>query len=168
MKKNLLRVLGFVLAALWVSGGLHAQDRPGEKVLRYAFEVAETGFDPAQISDVYSRIATASIFDSLYDYDYLARPVKVRPRVAEGMPVIDDPISMIRCTNKVYLWERLIGAGLPAPETMIIQDKTDLEEVADRLQFPVVLKIPDGSFSIGIRKASSMQELREIVAALTI
>jgi glutathione synthase/RimK-type ligase-like ATP-grasp enzyme len=80
------------------------------------------------------------------------------------MPVIDDPISMIRCTNKVYLWERLQGAGLPAPETMIIQDKTDLEEVADRLNFPVVLKIPDGSFSRGIRKASSMQELREIVA----
>jgi ABC-type transport system substrate-binding protein len=90
MKKDFLRVWGFVLAALWVSGGLHAQDRPGEKVLRYAFEVAETGFDPAQISDVYSRIATASIFDSLFDYDYLARPVKVRPRVAEGMPVISD------------------------------------------------------------------------------
>jgi glutathione synthase/RimK-type ligase-like ATP-grasp enzyme len=87
-----------------------------------------------------------------------------RKAVAEGMPVIDDPISMIRCTNKVYLWERLVGAGLPAPETMIIQDKTDLEDVADRLNFPVVLKIPDGSFSRGIRKASSMQELREIVA----
>ena len=88
-----------------------------------------------------------------------------RKAVAEGMPVIDDPISMIRCTNKVYLWERLLGAGLPAPETMIIQDKTDLEEVADKLNFPVVLKIPDGSFSRGIRKASSMQELREIVQA---
>jgi glutathione synthase/RimK-type ligase-like ATP-grasp enzyme len=88
-----------------------------------------------------------------------------RKAVAEGMPVIDDPISMIRCTNKVYLWERLQGAGLPAPETMIIQDKTDLEEVADKLNFPVVLKIPDGSFSRGIRKASSMQELREIVKA---
>lgn len=87
-----------------------------------------------------------------------------RKAVAEGMPVIDDPVSMIRCTNKVYLWERLTGAGLPAPETMIIQDKTDLEEVADRLNFPVVLKIPDGSFSRGIRKASSMQELREIVS----
>ena len=59
MKKDFLRVWGFVLVALWVSGVLHAQDRSGEKVLRYAFEVAETGFDPAQISDVYSRIATA-------------------------------------------------------------------------------------------------------------
>lgn len=84
---------------------------------------------------------------------------------AEGMPVIDDPVSMMRCTNKVYLWERLLGAGLPAPETIIVQDKTDLEEVADRLGFPLVLKIPDGSFSRGIKKASSMQELRQLVTA---
>ena len=84
---------------------------------------------------------------------------------AEGMPVIDDPISMIRCTNKVYLWERLIGAGLPAPETIIIQDKTNLQEVADRLNFPVVLKIPDGSFSRGIKKAADMEELKAVVEA---
>ncbi len=84
---------------------------------------------------------------------------------AEGMPVIDDPISMMRCTNKVYLWERLIGAGLPAPETIIIQDKTDLQEVADRLKFPLVLKIPDGSFSRGIKKAANMEELKQVVTA---
>jgi glutathione synthase/RimK-type ligase-like ATP-grasp enzyme len=84
---------------------------------------------------------------------------------SEGMPVIDDPISMMRCTNKVYLWERLIGAGLPAPETIVIQDKTNLEEVADRLKFPVVIKIPDGSFSRGIKKAANMEELKAVVDA---
>ena len=84
---------------------------------------------------------------------------------SEGMPVIDDPISMMRCTNKVYLWERLIGAGLPAPETIVIQDKTNLEEVADRLKFPVVIKIPDGSFSRGIKKAANMEELKAVVEA---
>jgi glutathione synthase/RimK-type ligase-like ATP-grasp enzyme len=82
---------------------------------------------------------------------------------AEGMPVIDDPISMMRCTNKVYIWERLIGAGLPSPQTMIVQDKTSLEEVADTLNFPVVLKIPDGSFSRGIKKANDMGELKSLV-----
>ena len=90
MKINFLSVLICVGAVLLGASELHAQNRADEKVLRYAFEVAETGFDPAQISDVYSRIATASMFDSLYDYDYLARPVKVRPRVAAGMPVIRD------------------------------------------------------------------------------
>ena len=86
-----------VLKAVWglclasaCAGALQAQSRAPEKVLRYAFEIAETGFDPAQVSDVYSRIITAQIFDSLYGYDYLARPVKIKPNVAVGMPVIAD------------------------------------------------------------------------------
>jgi len=58
----------------------------GKKVLRYAFRVAETGFDPAQISDLYSRTVTPHIFEALYQYDPLARPVKVRPLTAVGMP----------------------------------------------------------------------------------
>jgi ABC-type transport system substrate-binding protein len=61
-----------------------AATRP--KVLRYAFRVAETGFDPGQISDVYSRTITPHIFEALYQYDPLARPAKVRPLTAEGMP----------------------------------------------------------------------------------
>ncbi|MBI1341098.1 RimK family alpha-L-glutamate ligase [bacterium] len=88
-----------------------------------------------------------------------------RRAVAEGMPVIDDPTSMMRCTNKVYLWERLVGAGLPAPRTVIIQEKARLEEVADILGFPLVLKIPDGSFSRGVKKAESMSELVELTNA---
>ena len=64
------------------------QAQAPEKVLRYAFPVAETGFDPAQLSDLYSRIITANIFEALYGYDYLARPAKVRAVLAEGMPEI--------------------------------------------------------------------------------
>ncbi len=61
-----------------------------EKVLRYAFLVAETGFDPAQVSDLYSRIVTAHIFESLYNYDYLARPFKLKPNTAAAMPEPSD------------------------------------------------------------------------------
>ncbi|MDN3918982.1 ABC transporter substrate-binding protein [Roseateles violae] len=60
------------------------------KVLRYAFNAGETGFDPAQLSDLYSRIVTGHIFDGLYDYDYLARPYLLRPNVAEGMPQVSE------------------------------------------------------------------------------
>lgn len=88
-----------------------------------------------------------------------------RRAAAEGMPVIDDPVSMIRCTNKVYLWERLSAAGLPTPKTMILSPQSDLSEPADRLGFPVVLKIPDGSFSRGVKKAANMEELTRIAAA---
>ena len=68
------------------SAATPARAAAGRKVLRYAFPVAETGFDPARIVDLYSRIVTAHIFESLYTYDHLARPVKFRPVIAEGMP----------------------------------------------------------------------------------
>ena len=90
MKIGLIRNICVVCLALLLADGLQAQSRPTEKVLRYAFPAAETGFDPPQLSDLYSRIITANIFDALYTYDYLARPVKVKPNVAIGMPVISD------------------------------------------------------------------------------
>src|SRR5689334_15032720 len=62
--------------------------KPADKVFRYAFPIAETGFDPAQLSDLYSRIVTANIFECLYGYDFLARPAKVVPVLAEGMPEV--------------------------------------------------------------------------------
>jgi ABC-type transport system substrate-binding protein len=63
---------------------------PGQppKILRYAFRVAETGFDPAQVNDLYSRTVTPHIFEGLYTYDQLARPYKIKPLTADGMPVI--------------------------------------------------------------------------------
>jgi len=84
-----------VCLAMVLAGDLQAQKGPTEKVLRYAFPIAETGFDPPQLSDLYSRIVTAHIFDALYGYDYLARPVKVRPNVAMGMPVISDDFRTV-------------------------------------------------------------------------
>jgi len=58
------------------------------KVLRYAFPTAETGFDPSRIVDLYSRIVTAHIFESLYTYDHLARPAKIKPLLADGWPEV--------------------------------------------------------------------------------
>ena len=60
------------------------------KVFRYAFNVAETGFDPARIDDLYSRIITAHIFDAPYKFDHLARPYKVQPNTASAMPEVAD------------------------------------------------------------------------------
>ena len=56
------------------------------KVLRFAFPVAETGFDPVQINDLYSSNVLAHIFDAPLTYDYLARPVKVKPATATSLP----------------------------------------------------------------------------------
>lgn len=62
--------------------------KTSEKVVRYAFLAAETGFDPAQISDLYSRTIVAGILESLYTWDYLAKPPTIVPNLADGMPEI--------------------------------------------------------------------------------
>ena len=80
----------------------------------------------------------------------------------EGMPVIDDPLSMIRCTNKVYLNELMAYNKVPVPPTVMIASPADFEVAAQTLGFPLVLKIPDSAFSRGVKKASSFEELRSL------
>jgi len=58
------------------------------KVLRVAFQISETGFDPARISDLYSVTVTAHIFEALYAFDALARPSKIVPLVATALPEV--------------------------------------------------------------------------------
>ncbi len=84
----------------------------------------------------------------------------------EGMPVIDDPISMIRCTNKVFLMELLGSNQVPTPPTMMLQEGGDLAKAMDELGLPMVVKIPDGSFSRGVHKVNTPEELRRIADEL--
>ncbi len=92
-RRNALTLGAAAAAGLAVPLSARAAAQPadgGLRVLRYAFRVAETGFDPAQISDTYSRTVTAHIFEALYGYDHLARPAVIVPLVADGMPVVSD------------------------------------------------------------------------------
>lgn len=84
----------------------------------------------------------------------------------EGMPVIDDPRSIMRCTNKVFLAEHLTAHGLPTPPTRIIAGRRDIEPAAAALGYPLVLKIPDGSFSRGVKKADDRAALDRLAAAM--
>ncbi|HET9484525.1 MAG TPA: RimK family protein [Xanthomonadales bacterium] len=72
----------------------------------------------------------------------------------EDMVVIDDPTSILRCTNKIYLADLLKSRKLPTPKTEIIHrdDAQRIAALGDTIGFPLVLKIPDGSFSRGIVK----------------
>jgi len=82
------RQLASGLVALLIAVSAWAAD-PG-KVLRIAFPVAETGFDPVRVSDLYSNIVNEAIFERLLTYDYMARPAKLVPMTAEAMPEITD------------------------------------------------------------------------------
>ena len=73
----------FAIAALLAAmPGAFAQ----KKVLKFAFRTAETGFDPQRIDDRYSVGICENLFEGLLTYDYLARPVKLVPLVAEAIP----------------------------------------------------------------------------------
>ncbi|MGM9481743.1 ABC transporter substrate-binding protein [Roseateles sp. NT4] len=78
----------FAALAVCLSLGTPAHAAEPVKTLRYAFRVAETGFDPPRISDIYSRTVTAHIFETLYAFDPLARPTRLLPLLADGEPVV--------------------------------------------------------------------------------
>ena len=71
---------------------------------------------------------------------------------SEGMIVIDDPDSILRCTNKVYLSDLLSTHRIERPAGRILHRgrHADLAAAGAALGFPLVLKIPDGSFSRGV------------------
>ncbi len=75
-------------AALLIAASVLAADPA--KVLRISFPVAETGFDPVRVSDVYSNTVNEAIFEPILTYDYLARPAKLVPHTAEAMPEVAD------------------------------------------------------------------------------
>jgi len=60
------------------------------KVVRVAYPSAESKLDPAAQSDEASEGITENIFDPLLEYDYLARPAKLKPRTATALPEITD------------------------------------------------------------------------------
>ncbi|EWY38783.1 carboxylate--amine ligase [Skermanella stibiiresistens SB22] len=83
----------------------------------------------------------------------------------EGMAVIDDPNSILKCTNKVYLAELLRANKVPAPKTIIV-DKAKVATIERDIPYPIVLKIPDGSFSRGVYKVQNRGELEATAATL--
>lgn len=83
---------------------------------------------------------------------------------SEGMVVIDDPHSILRCTNKVFLADLLSTNGVTTPKTLILskdRQKDDMLRAIETLGYPMVIKIPDGSFSRGIVKVEDDKALKE-------
>ena len=86
----------------------------------------------------------------------------------EGLVVIDDPGSILRCTNKVYLADLLRLHDVPTPHTFVLQGAGSEERAAieARIGYPMVMKIPDGAFSRGVVKVKDAAEFERTAAAL--
>ncbi len=77
---------------------------------------------------------------------------------AEGLAVLDDPQSILRCTNKVFQAETFEIRGVPAPRTLVTE-RVDAKEIARLIGFPCVLKVPDSAFSQGVLKCADAAEV---------
>lgn len=83
----------------------------------------------------------------------------------DNLVVIDDPQSIVRCTNKVYLSELFDHHRIPGPKTLVVH-RDNVNEVGRTIGFPCVLKEPDSSFSRGVAKANDEKELRARLESL--
>ena len=88
-----------------------------------------------------------------------------RRATAENLVVIDDPDSILRCNNKVYLAELLTRHNIPAPRTLMVH-RGNVDRIISSLGLPCVLKQPDSSFSLGVTKVETEQALHAKVEAL--
>jgi glutathione synthase/RimK-type ligase-like ATP-grasp enzyme len=82
-----------------------------------------------------------------------------------GLAVIDDPDSILKCTNKVYLHELLNAHKVLTPKSLVISEE-NCDTIAAKMTFPFILKQPDGAFSKGVHKISSKDEFKKVRATM--
>jgi len=95
---------------------------------------------------------TTNVNDYTYQFSRLA--------YSEGLVVIDDPWSILKCANKLFLHESMNLHGIKTPKTIFVTAKTDLDFIIDEIGFPVVLKQPDSAASRGVFKVKTKEELQ--------
>jgi ABC-type transport system substrate-binding protein len=88
MVRSLVFALAVAVAPLSLAAGAADGAPAAPMVLRYAFPAAESGFDPAQVTDLYSNTVLAHIFEAPLEYEYLAQPVRMRTNTAASLPDI--------------------------------------------------------------------------------
>lgn len=80
----------------------------------------------------------------------------------EGLVVIDDATSILKCCNKVYLHDAFSYHKVPSPRSQFVSDSTaeTCQMLAESFGFPIVLKLPESSFSMGVFKVADINELK--------
>ena len=121
----------------------------------------------------YTEYITTADMDRICEFDALFirettavdHPTYQMSRLAhaEGLAVIDDPWSILRCANKIYLNEMLVRARIPSPRTWILTAGQLADGRLSELPLPCILKLPDAAFSRGVFRVETQDELRERV-----
>ncbi len=85
---------------------------------------------------------------------------------AEGLVVMDDPWSILKCSNKLYLDERMNKGRIPMPKSWIVSRNRPLSEQIEERSYPLIIKKPDSSFSLGVYKAKDDVEFDGLLEML--
>lgn len=143
---------------------------PEEKVPPSDKKAINIFIDTAESLGFRTKLITKDDFSRIPEFDalFIRETTSVnhhtyrfaRRASAENMVVIDDPESILKCTNKVYLAELMKKFKIPIPETIIVH-KDNKDSVLKQLGLPCVLKQPDGSFSNGVVKIVDPESLNE-------
>ena len=113
-RKTLLRWLAGLTLGCALHGAALAAADPA-KVLHLAFEAADDGFDLIKTNSLYSNWLAEGVFESLLAYDYLARPAKLMPGVAEAMPEVSDggKTYLFRIKKGIFFTPHAAFKGVP-------------------------------------------------------
>lgn len=133
-------------------------------IKKFMHAASKVGFKPQIISK--NDFNKVPFFDALFIRETTAvnhHTYSFAQRAAtEGLTVLDDPESIIKCTNKVYLAELFSKNKIPRPRTEILY-KENVADVHAKIGFPLVLKLPDGSFSQSVIKVDDEKHLQEVL-----
>ena len=135
--------------------GKTALDRFIEAAKKVGFYVEFiTKYDYSRIPQFDALFIRATTNVDNYTYQFS------RYAYSEGLAVIDDPWSILKCANKLYFHECMRSHHLPTPKTLIISHSTPIDKILSTFEFPIILKRPDSSSSRGVFKVKDEKELK--------
>lgn len=125
--------------------------KAAEKIGFYVEFITKDDFSQLSEYDALFIRETTNVNDHTYQFS--------RTAYAEGLVVIDDPWSILRCSNKIFQEERMKQNKIKTPASMILTKTTYHNNFPIDLNLPLVLKQPDSAFSLGVEKANTREEL---------
>jgi len=126
--------------------------RAAEKLGFYTEFITKEDYHRLPMFDALFIRVTTNVNDYSYQFSRYA--------YSEGLVVIDDPWSIIKCANKIYFHEAARSENIPTPKTMIVSSRIALEEITAQIPFPIILKRPDSASSKGVFKVNNLAELK--------
>lgn len=149
---------------------------PAEKTPPSCSKALQKIKDAANKRGIYTEFIKPSDFDKINEFDalFIRETTSVnnhtyefsRMAYAEGLVVIDDPWSILKCSNKIYQNEVFKKNKIKTPNTIVFTKNHFNKEMLEQVEFPLVLKQPDSAFSLGVTKVESIQEAEKALLKL--